>query len=180
MKPKRLIKNRALSWAVRCVVFGPFAILLMLFIWGWHTRYLDPGPQIDGKALYDWGEMLLKDRDSSEYKSAVAALSQHADIVVPAAIGWTLIKESLARGIFFDLTGVFQGKHFTIYGEQAHGYRGMGANILGVIAPNRPDAHQALERMARDRSIYDYERDIAREHLGLPRAVDGWSPASLK
>src|SRR5687768_15503802 len=180
MKSKRLIKNRALSWTVRFVVFTPFFLLLVLFLWGWHTRYLDPGPQIEGKILYDWGEMLWKDLDSPEYNSAVTVLSWHADTVVPAAIAWTQTRETLARGIFFNLTIMVQGKRFTVYGEQAHSYRGLGANILGVTALSRPDARQALERMAYERDIYDYERDIARGHLGLARAVDGWSRDGLR
>lgn len=180
MKTKRLIKNPALSWIVRSVVFSPFAFLLMLFLWGWHARYLDPGPQIEGKTLYDWAELLWSDRDSAKYKSAVATLSRHPDIVVPAAIAWTHTQESLAREIFFTLTVMAQGKSFEIYGEEAHSYRGLGANILGVTALSRPDAREALERMAYKRDLYDYERDIARRHLGLPRVVDGWSREGLK
>ena len=180
MKAKRLINNPALSWVVRGVLFGPFALVLVLFLWGWHTRYLDPGPRIEGKTLYDWGNLLWEDRDGSEYKSAVATLSRHSDIVVPAAIAWTHTQETISRAIFFDLTVMFQGKHFTIYGEEAHGYRGLGANILGVTALNRPDAHQALEQLAHNPNVYDYERDIVRGHLGLQRAIDGWSSASLK
>lgn len=180
MKTKRLIQNPALSWIVRLVVFSPFALLLMLFLWGWHTRYLDPGPQIEGKTLYSWGQLLWSNRDSDEYKLAVATLSRHPDIVVPAAIAWTHTQESLARAIFFTLTVMPQGKRFEIYGEEAHGYRGLGANILGVTALSRPDAREVLERMAYERELYDYERDIARRHLGLPGAVDGWSREGLK
>lgn len=176
----RLIKNRALSWPIRCICFGPLALWLGLFLWGWHTNYLDPGPTLDGKPLYQWGKLLWKDRDGSEYKSAVSTLSQHLDIVVPVAIAWTRTQESLPRSVFFTTTVLFQGKRFSIYGEEAHGYRGLGANILGVVALNQPEARQTLERMALDPNLYSYERDIARRHLGLQREVDGWSAASLK
>jgi hypothetical protein len=180
MKAGTLTANPVLSGMVRLVLFGPFAALVVLFLWGWHTNYLDPGPHIEGRTLYDWGSQLWGKRESGEYKSATDTLSQHLDSVVPAAIAWTKTRESLPRGVFFSLTVLGQGKGFKIFGEEAHGYRGMGANILGVVALDRPDARAALERMAVDPDIYDYERDIARGHLGLLRAVDGWSSASLK
>lgn len=176
----RLIKNRALSWLIRFICFGPIALWLGLFLWGWHTNYIDPGPTLDGKSIYQWGELFREDRDGSEYKSAVTPLSQHLDIVVPVAIAWTRTQESLPRSVFFTTTVLFQGKSFTIYGEEAHGYRGLGANILGVVAINQPEARRALECMALDPNLSGYKCDIARSHLGLQREVDGWSAATLK
>ncbi|MBP8256030.1 MAG: hypothetical protein KAX37_01810 [Opitutaceae bacterium] len=180
----RLIKSGVLSWLIRLFCFGPIALWLGLFLWGWHTRYLDPGPVIEGKSLYQWGE-LLWDRSGDEYKSAVETISQHLDIVVPVAILWTSTEESFPRSVFFSTIVQFQGKNFTIYGEEAHGYRGLGANILGAFVLNQPTARRVLERMAHDPNISAYERDIARRHLGLPRVGiprddDGWSPSALK
>ena len=44
--------------------------------------------------------------------------------------------------------------------------------ILGCLGPRQPGVEAALRRIAGDTGFYDYERDIARSFLGLPRAVD--------
>jgi hypothetical protein len=179
---KRLIKSRTASWIIRCILFGPIVLWLGLFLWGWHTNYLDPGPNLEGKTLYEWARLLWRDHDSVEYETAVGTLSRHRDFIVPIAVEWTQRRDSLPREVFFTSMVIFLGRHFSLYeyGEEAHAYRGLGANVLGVVASDIPVARQILNRMAHDPNLYDYERDIARGHLGLPRAVDGWSPATLK
>jgi hypothetical protein len=176
----RIIKNPIFSWCVRCVFFGPLALWFCLFLWGWYTRYLDPGPKIEGRTLYEWGDMFTHGYWDEDYTLAAKSLSLHLDEVVPTAIAWTHTRESLAREVFFATTIIPQGKGFTVFGEEAHGYRGMGANILGIVALSRSDAYRALEHMAYDPNLSDYERDIARGHLGLQRAIDGWSSSTIK
>ena len=136
-------------------------------------------PNIEGRTLFEWGNMLWRDPESSDYKSAVATLSAHLDSVIPAAIVWTRIQESLPRKVFFSTAVISQGKDFTNYGWEAHGYCMLGEDILGQVASGRPDSRATLERIAHDPQLLGFECEKAATLLALPPKIGHTSPTVL-
>lgn len=160
--------------AVRYTVLCFFLAWGGLFVWGWLTRYLDPGPTLNGKSVYEWGWLLLDNRESAEYLSAYNTLSSSQDSVLLTAVQWTRTEDGAPRRVFFGTMDLLLGKRFygLDCGAKASRYRFLGATIIGRTALDVSIGRQALQDMTLNPNISTFERETAIQYLrkGAPGA----------
>lgn len=168
---KRLIQNRWASLAVRCVVFGPFVLWIILFAAGWASTRPEREPIIEGKSLYAWHDDLsdgsiLDSANSPKRIHATGVLRRHYREIMPTLLAWAHRKEAFAAEVYFSTLARFIGKRSPYaYGEAAHAYRGAAASILGALGPIDPQVLPTLQEIHDSPENFDYEREVAQRSL---------------
>ncbi len=168
---KQLIQNRWASLTVRCVVFGPFVVWIVLFTAGWASTRPERGPSIEGKSLYAWDDDLsdgsiLDSANSPERIHATTVLRRHSREIMPTLLDWARRKEALSAEVYFCTLAPFIGKRSPYaFGEAAHSYRGAAARILGALGPIDPQVLPTLHEIRDSKDNFDYEREVAQRSL---------------